>query len=783
MANAGMGVAGKSLRVAAATLAVGLSLAGPQAVGVAAAESGDGDTASAATDDHGGSADRGGAGRAPSQPGNRRGSRLVGNPAASTKPASRAPADKLGIVADPTSTAAPKPQRNDLVAAEVVGTPVRDVAAVEPVRVVEGSAQTRRGAAAAMSGRSAPTVANAPDAGQSVTDEPVAVALSLPIGSVTQMLPPLPSASSDPAAGAARSCRECRNSAATGAVRPGAAAIAQTLTGLSLAIERLLDAVGTVLSDLPFLAGALLLVRRGLFNQTPTVSPQVLVGDVLRPMSPEEGSVFSTSLTGEVVGTLGAVDPEGAVLSYELRRAPQFGAVRIDPGGTWTYTPSDASAALEDVFTVSVIDRGWNILDPFASPAEMVIRVRPGLTSSALGRGLISSDWLEVVKETGELNGDEPVIVSVVMTTTLGVGGSTSVRIVNKFPRQIASGVDPGGKVPIPDSDGDVWIDYSTNFQPLTWAAFEETTTKNMSVYRVDVTEGGLGYDLLNPPEVRFEGGLEVGGVAATARAILKPHPNPDPDDDFGYIVTGIEITDPGRGYISAPTVVIDVENGGEAAAATAVVGAPVPLPLIVVATLMLEGDFTPTGIAGDLGTPVGEKLKLVGEELEKTKIYVEDIANQKFGATTSAVDTIKEKVQLTGTDVAKIAANRIAEWFLVRDPDDPVAVGVTGMIPVEGTFIDNFAELRDLTFGDNVKLDDQFMYSKTVDLDPIKVLGIQLWDFDLATRFGFLVPLSKNDRKDGKPQGWETTYSGDYTGNDPAQWKVETQSWLQANW
>lgn len=568
----------------------------------------------------------------------------------------------------------------------------------------------------------------------------------------------------------------------TGSTRPVAALIEQTLTGLGSAVERLLDAVDTWLSSLParpateFLTGGLLLVRRGLFNQTPTVAPRVLVGEVLRPMRPEEGSTFATSLVGEVVGTLGAVDPEGAVLSYALSRSPQFGAVRVDPDGTWSYTPSDASAALEDAFTVSVNDGGWNILDPFASPTQMTIRVQPGLSSSSNKPGLISSDWLEVVKETGEFNGDEPIMLTVVMTTTLGVDGSTSTRVVNKFPGQIDSGMDAGNKKPIPDKEGDVWIDYSDKFKPLTWDAWLNTTQYgeqpvDLSVYRVNVTEGGNGYDSTNPPKVRFEGGLAEGGVAATGRVVLT-------FAEGLYRVGSIDITDPGRGYVKAPTVVIDGPGGSlQGATATASIGAPVPLPLILVATLMLEGDFSPAGVTGDLATPVIAKLKIVGEELENTKIYVPDILDGNVSALTDASKIVKQKVELTGSDYVALASQRIGEWVIsLSDPDDPVAVGVTGLIPVDGTFIDGFPDdLRTLKVDKDVQLRN-FMYSTTV-----PVLVPLIWSFILPTRFGFLVPPAYTDKRD--PLGWETTYAGDYVDNDWAEWKVETQAWPQVNW
>lgn len=635
-----------------------------------------------------------------------------------------------------------------------------------------------------------PTTAEAPAPARQPT--PAAVidpaAAALDGSSVTAL-------TTGPTAGAVWSCRECRNPAATTAARPLSAPIRQTLTSPAFAVEQLLDAVGTWLSGLPsgpvsdLLAGALLLVRRGLFNQMPIVAPRVQVNEVLRPMIPEDsgaGSTFSTSLIGEVVGTLGAVDPEGAALSYTVSRGPQFGSVRVDPDGSWAYTPTDASAALADMFTVSVRDGGWNILDPFAPPTTVTVEVRPGVSSSVMKPGLISSDWLEVVKETGELNGDEPVVLTVLMTTTLGVDGSTTVKIVNRYPSEIASGVDAGGKVPIPDSDGDVWINYGDKFQPLTWSAWQNSTEygdepRPLSVFRVAIENGGSGFDPLSPPTVRFEGGLAKDGVAATGVVILEPGL-----EAGDYKVKGIEITNPGKGYISAPKVLID---GGDSAGvkARALIGAPVPVPLIVVTTLTLEGDFSLPGVTGDLGTPVAERLKIVGEELENTKIYAGDIANNKFDALVSAANIISEKVALTTLDNIALAVRRISDWFAsISDPDDPVAVGVVGLIPLDGTFLASFTDPRTINFGSTeqpVYLDEQFMRSTTMNLDPIKIGPIQLWDFDLATRFGFLVPPASNDKKGGKQQGWETTYAGDYADNDRAEWKVETLAWPQVNW
>ncbi|MFM8598882.1 MAG: hypothetical protein ACKOB8_07735, partial [Mycobacterium sp.] len=95
------------------------------------------------------------------------------------------------------------------------------------------------------------------------------------------------------------------------------AEVRQSVAGLSSAVSGFFDAVSRLVSGLPggpfseLVAGALQLVRRGLFNQAPAVAPRVLVGEVLRPMT-GQGWAYSTILGGEVAGSLGATDPEGA---------------------------------------------------------------------------------------------------------------------------------------------------------------------------------------------------------------------------------------------------------------------------------------------------------------------------------------------------------------------------------------------------------------------------------------------------------------------------------------
>ncbi|MBJ7401317.1 Ig-like domain-containing protein [Mycolicibacterium sp.] len=128
-----------------------------------------------------------------------------------------------------------------------------------------------------------------------------------------------------------------------------------------------------------------MLVRRSLFNQQPTVDPYQ----------------FLTRADGQLVGTLGSVDPEGSALSYSLSGAPEFGTVQLSSDGTWTYTPrADVAPGTEDSFTVVISDGGgFNILKPATSALEVDVPVgdfSQRLTSDPL-KGSGAGHWYNVV--------------------------------------------------------------------------------------------------------------------------------------------------------------------------------------------------------------------------------------------------------------------------------------------------------------------------------------------------------------------------------------------------
>ncbi len=142
-----------------------------------------------------------------------------------------------------------------------------------------------------------------------------------------------------------------------------AASVADVFTGL----------VSTVQG---FVEGAVLLVRRTLFNDAPTVTPVQTSGQT----------------TGPITGTIGATDPEGDQIVYTVGQQPHFGTVVVDSAGNYTYTPAAGFTGI-DAFTVAATDTGphINLLNWFRAPStEAVVSV----TQDASGTPRITFNFI-----------------------------------------------------------------------------------------------------------------------------------------------------------------------------------------------------------------------------------------------------------------------------------------------------------------------------------------------------------------------------------------------------
>jgi len=145
---------------------------------------------------------------------------------------------------------------------------------------------------------------------------------------------------------------------------------------LNAAVVDWFDSTSATLATLPrgplneLASGALLLVRRSLFDQAPTAAPV-------------QTTPYRSS--GDIRGHLGAADIEGDPMTFEVIDIPEFGTVVVDAQGRYTYTPGPdfAGSLTPDSFTVRITDSngGFNLLNPFGDRSIDVVVAAPDPTT------------------------------------------------------------------------------------------------------------------------------------------------------------------------------------------------------------------------------------------------------------------------------------------------------------------------------------------------------------------------------------------------------------------
>ena len=377
-------------RVGAAAFALGLSLAGPQAMGVASADSSDSDSASAS---------------APPNPSPARGAASPRSASGRTAAATRSPVAAGPAGRAPRTSAAESPSVREAVpavAAEPSNTNWASAAApAVNVQAFQASSSGRR-----QSRQLAPVTPRI-RAATDPTDNAGVPTVVTPAAAV---------------AVAATSASSPDSIASLPTPRAMTAAGTDLLVQANAAVTNWFDSSANWLGGLPanpvseLLEGALLLVRRSLFNQVPTSAPVQI----------------KTLVNGQIVGTINAVDPEGDTLSYTLTGIPTHGTVQVNPDGTYVYTPGpDYSGA--DRFTVAVNDGGFNILNPSGSwrPAQAVGRVG----DDGVDPGGLITRTLKIQNLTGSaltltaFNATRTVNNVATVGTVLQPGESTSVTL------------------------------------------------------------------------------------------------------------------------------------------------------------------------------------------------------------------------------------------------------------------------------------------------------------------------------------------------------------------
>jgi hypothetical protein len=149
-------------------------------------------------------------------------------------------------------------------------------------------------------------------------------------------------------------------------VRTVSAAPATSIARIDAAVTGVFDSVSTWLSGMPgnpvaeLLQGALLLLRRSMFNHAPTGT-----------------ATQTTSLPGgDIRGQVNATDPENDVITYTVVTNPQFGQVTVNEDGSFVYSPGEGFNGA-DTFTLALDNPGprLNVLDIGGGPTLVTANV------------------------------------------------------------------------------------------------------------------------------------------------------------------------------------------------------------------------------------------------------------------------------------------------------------------------------------------------------------------------------------------------------------------------
>ena len=656
-----MARANHGVRLGAAVFVAGLSLAGPQALGVAAADSGEDSAVSA---------------DAPNR------SRAATESTGSTRgSAVRSKGTARSGVQHPRPAAAARTARGDSANTALAGGPDR-VAGAVPRPSSASPAQTRN--ALAVPAESALPAAFAVP--RATTGGPAAAVVLPKVGAATPGLSPAPSASTVSAVRTAA---------------PVAAATAQRMGSLSSAIMNLFDRVGAFLSSFPghpiteLMSGALWLVRKtifpvgadvGLWGTAACVTTgdcsgkdltgallqnQYLAGVKFQSTTLEKADLRNTNLT--------ASDLSGA----DLRNA-KIDASDLDGARLYTADMTGVSATNTTLVGADLVSANLtnsNFTDADLELANLGGAVLTGVTwgnatcpdgSHGGCHGPVGfvdynpGTWLpDQPNWNSQTKGKLWYLYNPTLRFT--AGAPMQGRPEDQSGEDGIQGTiynDTGQAVMVRttwyDDTNSTRYTSSAVLDPNTGGSYQLVRSGTLEIYPnvsikpgtvypqvlgVQVTAKGQYYDVLNPPTVRFDGG---GGTGAAGRAIMYDN---DSENEQGYViggqVVGVEITDPGTGYTSAPTVVFE-GGGGEGAVAKAIMGGEATSSVNNPAKLYLrdntiarpETAFTPVGGTSVVGTRTNWKEQESHYEIwGSTTLFVK---RERDGWTVPASDAYK---------------------------------------------------------------------------------------------------------------------------------------------
>lgn len=280
------------------------------------------------------------------------------------------------------------------------------------------------------------------------------------------------------------------------------------------AVDGVFHSLSDFLASLPAgeltttLEGALLLVRRTLFNRAPVATPVQT----------------AVTATGQIVGDIAGRDPDGDVVTYSVLAGPQYGTVEVAVDGSYTYTPGAAYAG-SDSFTVRIDGdaSGFNLLNPGGhADSEVQVLVGAGAATNPFTGSAAHQDPLDAALHLT----DASVEISVGKTNGRFTG---SIALTNVTPETQIFWMDATGRtgeVSVIDLATEHWADYADAAEAsgagVTLGVVYTGiggTTQAVVLTSVQATENGDGQIVL------------TGNLAADAAS------NPGYHDDFWDVV------------------------------------------------------------------------------------------------------------------------------------------------------------------------------------------------------------------------------------------------------
>lgn len=218
-------------------------------------------------------------------------------------------------------------------------------------------------------------------------------------------------------------------------------------------------------------------VTDGAGNISPAAPPFVVVVDTLAPAAPsitsviddQPGSTLLTNgqLTNDAQPTLSGTTEANAIVTIRSN-GTIIGTANADGSGSWSFTPTNALAQGENIFTVTATDAAGNtsgasasftvLVDSVAPSAPVILTVQDNTapTTGPISNGQISNESRPALSGTGEVGATITVLSDgqPIGTTIVGAGGTwnftPSTALGNGLHTLTVTATDSAGNTSLP---------------------------------------------------------------------------------------------------------------------------------------------------------------------------------------------------------------------------------------------------------------------------------------------------------------------------------------------